>query len=311
MLAESLALRLGAARILHGVDLEVRRGDLYGLLGRNGAGKTTTLRALLGFLPAFTGRAEVLGTPSRRLHRLAEPIGVALDPPGLDDTLSVRANLELARIRGGLHEGRGVDEVLELVRLGHRQHNRAGRLSHGQARRAAVARALLGAPRLLVLDEPLSGLDPEGVEDLLELFQRLAREEGVTVVLSSHHLREVQEVCTRVGVIEEGRTVLEGATAELLREAGEGLLIECAEVRKALEILIAWPEVRDAEPLADGRLRARLDAGADLPALLARLVAGGVRVAEFRREPATLIDLFRRAVARATGGAAPAREDRT
>ncbi|RMH01209.1 MAG: ATP-binding cassette domain-containing protein [Planctomycetota bacterium] len=296
LLASGLALRLGRTPILHGVDLEVRRGDLYGLLGRNGAGKTTTLRALLGFLPSFRGVCEVFGRPSRALHRVQEPIGVALDPPGLDETLTVRQNLELARIRGGIRSGRGVDEVLDLVGLRHRQHHRGGRLSHGQGRRAAVARALLGSPRLLVLDEPLSGLDPEGVEQMLDLFRRLAREEGVTVVLSSHHLREVQEVCTRIGVIEAGRTVLEGETAALLAEAGEALELVCAEVETALRILVADAGVRDATPLGDGRIRARVEAGFDPAPLLAGLVRAGAGVREFRPLRASLVDLFQQAV---------------
>ncbi len=294
--ARDLELSFGSTKILHGVDLEVRAGDLYGLLGRNGAGKTTSLRALLGFLPAFRGDCQVFGVPSRQLHRSPQPIGVALDPPGLDETLTVRQNLELARHRGGLRGGRSVDEVLELVRLGHRQHNRGGKLSHGQGRRAAVARALLGDPRLLVLDEPLSGLDPEGVEDLLELFRRLAREEGVTVVLSSHHLREVQEVCTRIGVIEDGRTVLEGETRALLQKAGEGLEIVCREVEKALTILLGFAPVRDAVPLGEGRIRVQLDGGVELAPLLEKLASADLGLQEFSRRRATLVDLFRRAV---------------
>ncbi len=296
LLAQGLELSFGSARILRGVDLEVRPGDLYGLLGRNGAGKTTTLRALLGFLPKFRGRCEVFGRPARQLHALEQPVGVALDPPGLDDTLTVRQNLEVAKIRGGVRGGRDIDEALELVGLTHRQHNRGGKLSHGQGRRAAVARALLGSPRLLVLDEPLSGLDPEGVEDLLELFRRLASDEGVTVVFSSHHLREVQEVCTRIGVIEDGRTLLEGETRSLLEQAGEGLTVRCAEVEPALRLLVSWPSVRDAEPLGDGTIRARIDGGTELAPLLVALAQAGVGLEEFHRQRATLVDLFRKAV---------------
>ena len=205
VLTECLSVRLGSTQVLDGVDLRVDPGDLYGLLGRNGAGKTTSMRAFLGLLPHARGRCEIFGQSSARLHHCPEAIAVALDPPGLDDTLTVRQNLELARIRGGIEGGRSVDDALELVGLAHRAHHRGDRLSHGQGRRAAVARALLGDPRLLILDEPLSGLDPEGVEVLIELFRRLTTEDGVTVVLSSHHLREVEAVCTRVGMIEGAR----------------------------------------------------------------------------------------------------------
>lgn len=295
LVAEGLRVRLGGAPILRGVDLEVRRGDLYGLLGRNGAGKTTAMRCLLGLLPQAQGRCSVFGTPARRLAEVGPPLGVALDPPGLDESLSVRENLEIARLRGGLRGGRGSDEALELVGLAARARQRADRLSHGQTRRAAVARALLGAPELLVLDEPLSGLDPEGVESLIALFRRLAQE-GVTVVLSSHHLREMEDVCTRVGILEEGVTVLQGATSELLARGGGWLRLHCRAPQQAVELLRAWPGAGPAEILGDGWLRLRLDGAAPLEPLLRRLVAAELGVDEFHRERVSLVDLFREAV---------------
>lgn len=283
--------------MLRGVDLEVRPGDLYGLLGRNGAGKTTAMRCLLGLLPPDAGRCEVFGVPAQRIAAVEQTIGIALDPPGLDDTLSVRDNLELARIRGGLQGGRSVDEVLRLVGLMHRAGHRADRLSHGQGRRAAVARALLGAPRLLVLDEPLSGLDPEGVELMIALFRRLALEGGVTVVLSSHHLREMEEVCTRVGILEDGATVLQGETAALLAQGGAWLRLHCRGPEAAAGLLRAWPGVSAIESLGGGWLRARVGADMSLEALLQQLAAAGLGLDEFHRERVSLIDLFHEAVA--------------
>ncbi len=305
LLARDLRARLGGREILHGVNLRVERGDLYGLLGRNGAGKTTAMRSLLGFLPRADGHGEVFGTDSARLHLAPEQLGVALDPPGLDDALSVRQNLELARIRGGIRGGRSVAEVLALVRLEHRQHNRGDRLSHGQGRRAAVARALLGAPRLLVLDEPLSGLDPEGVEEMLALFQRLTRAEQVTIVLSSHHLREVEHVCTRVGLIEDGRTILEGDTAELLERAGAELRVATPRAAEAAAVLAPLPGVLAGVQVEAAGARARTTAEFDAAAALAALVRAGIPVTEFRRERASLVDVYRAALAAdAASGAA-------
>jgi len=294
--ARDLRVRLGRTQVLAGIDLEVRTGDVYGLLGPNGAGKTTTMRCLLGFLPWDSGSCSVLGVSSNRLHALSTSIGVALDPPGLDDTLSVRENLVMACHRGGVKPGRGVDEVLELLDLSSRGNNRGDRLSHGQSRRAAVARALLGAPRMLVLDEPLSGLDPEGVEDLLVLFRRLAREEGVTVVLSSHHLREVQEVCNRVGLIAGGRVILEGETERLLAEAGDGLKIRCGKPEACRKILASHDLVQDVETLGEGRVQARVASGIPLAPLLEELAAAGVGLEEFSRDRSSLMEVYRRAV---------------
>lgn len=305
LFARDLRARLGGREILRGADLRVHAGDLYGLLGRNGAGKTTLMRCVLGFLPRSGGASEVFGVDSARIHAAPQPLGVALDPPGLDDALTVRQNLELARIRGGIRAGRGVDEVLELVRLEHRQHNRGDRLSHGQGRRAAVARALLGAPRLLVLDEPLSGLDPEGVEEMLALFARLTRAEGVTIVLSSHHLREVEHVCTRVGLIEDGRAILEGETRALLEEAGGGLWIETPRAAEAAALLARMPGLRGAPEIALDGVRARTTRGFDPAAAIAALVGAGLPVREFRRERASLVDVYRAALAqRGAEGAA-------
>lgn len=296
--AVGLKVKLGKTQVLHDVNLAVKTGQVYGLLGRNGAGKTTSLRCALGFLPFEGGKVEVFGTPAYQLHRVPEQLGVALDPPGMDDTLTVRQNLELARIRGGLESGRGVDEALELVGLTHRSDNAGDRLSHGQSRRAAVARALLGSPALLLLDEPLSGLDPEGVEVLLGLFRHLADEEGVTVVLSSHHLREVQHICDQVGLIEQGKTILEGEVDSLLKEAGDGLRLACGKPEIAQNILQETSGIRECTPQAEGQFLARLDADVDIPTLLEKLVKGGAEVSEFSRDRATLVDVFHQAIQR-------------
>lgn len=296
--AAGLKVKLGRTQILHDVNLCVNIGQVYGLLGRNGAGKTTSLRCALGFLPFEAGKVEVFGTPADQLHRVSQQLGVALDPPGMDDTLTVRQNLELAQIRGGIQSGRGVDEALELVGLTHRSDNAGDRLSHGQSRRAAVARALLGSPALLLLDEPLSGLDPEGVEVLLKLFRHLADNEGVTVVLSSHHLREVQHICDQVGLIDQGKTILEGEVEPLLQEAGDGLRLECGKPEIAQDILQQATGIRACTLQGAGRFKARVDAGFDLPKLLEGLVHGGAEVSEFSRDRATLVDVFHQAIQR-------------
>ncbi len=288
----NLEVKLGGKPILKGVDMAVQPGDLFGLLGRNGAGKTTAMRCLLGYLPSFQGSCSLFGVSSHRIHQVQEPYGVALDPPGLDDTLSLRQNLELAQIRGGIQGGRSIDEVLELVGLQHRQHNRGDRLSHGQGRRAAVARALLGNPQLLILDEPLSGLDPEGVERMLQLFRHLATEDGVTVVLSSHHLREVEDVCNRVGMIEDGRTLLEGEVQALLTAAGDGLQIRARHPEKVQQLLSQAPGVL-APPSCHGhQVHVRVNAQFDAVEALAQLVKAGAEVEEYARQRASLVDVF-------------------
>lgn len=296
VVVRGLKVQLGGKPILKGVDMEVFPGDLFGLLGRNGAGKTTAMRCLLGYLPYQAGSCSMFGVSSQEVHKIQQPYGVALDPPGMDDTLTLRQNLEVAAIRGGIRDGRGVEEVLELVGLKHRQHNRGDRLSHGQGRRAAVARALLGNPQLLVLDEPLSGLDPEGVERMLALFRKLSQEQGVTVVLSSHHLREVEHVCNRVGMIEDGLTLLEGHTDALLTAAGDGLLIRAQNEDRVREVLARLNGVDGAPHSVDGQLQVRIQSNFDAAAALVQMVENGAGVEEYSRQRAGLVDVFHQAL---------------
>jgi ABC-2 type transport system ATP-binding protein len=255
------------------------------------------MRCLLGYLPFQGGSCKVLGVESTRIHKVAHPYGVALDPPGMDDTLTLRQNLEVAAIRGGIRGGRSVDETLELVGLLHRQHNRGDRLSHGQGRRAAVARALLGSPELLVLDEPLSGLDPEGVERMLALFAELTATAGVTIVLSSHHLREVEHVCNRVGLIEDGETLLEGEVPALLAAAGDGLRVRASNLQGTADLLVQLPGVLPGVTIDGPDLSVRVDTNFHASSALTKLVEAGLGIEEFARQGASLVDVFHQALA--------------
>lgn len=289
-----LGLRLGRKPVLHDVSLRVEPGSLYGLLGRNGAGKTTTMRAALGLQSFSTGSIKLFSCDVRQIHKMPQMLGVALDPPGLDDTLSVRQNLELAQIRGGITGGRSIDEVLELVGLTHRQHNYGSRLSHGQGRRAAVARALLGEPELLLLDEPLSGLDPQGVERMLALFQTLSHDEGKTVVLSSHHLREVQHICTHVGLIDDGHTLLEGETPELLATMPSHLEVRTSDPMSVAKLLTA-NHIADVAVEANV-VTAVIDIDFNRERVLRQLLDANLPVSEFFVNASTLVDVFQHAV---------------
>jgi ABC-type multidrug transport system ATPase subunit len=292
---EQLALKLGGKAILHDVSLCIEPGALYVLLGRNGAGKTTTLRAVLGLQKIASGRIRLFGHDVSQLAKLPQALGVALDPPGLDDTLSVRQNLELARIRGGIKGGRGVDEVLELVGMTHRQHNYGSRLSHGQGRRAAVARALLGDPELLLLDEPLSGLDPQGVERMLELFKHLCENEGKTVVLSSHHLREVQHICTHVGLIDDGHTLLQGRTGDLLDSMPSYLVVRGDDLPAAATAIESLEGVSNLE-IDSEEVVAKISKQFNNQQALARLQLANVPVSEFFVRRSNLVSVFQNAI---------------
>ena len=211
---------------LRDVHLAVPDGSIYGFLGPNGAGKTTTLRLVLGLLRRQRGTIRVLGMDVAR-HRAAvlARTGSLIESPSLYGHLSAAENLRVWQVVVGCPVAR-IDEVLALTGLATAGRKRVAHFSLGMRQRLGVAIALLGSPRLLVLDEPTNGLDPLGIVEMRELLQRLNREHGVTILVSSHLLAEVEKLVTHVGVIREGRVAFEGPLADLTRRAaaaaGEG-----------------------------------------------------------------------------------------
>ncbi len=216
-----LAKRYGRRWVVEDLDLSVRQRDVYGFLGRNGAGKSTTIRMILGLVRPTRGEVLVAGRTIRAGGRRSPwPVGAIIESPVFYDYLSGRTNLELlASLSGGAPASR-IGQVLELVGLTDRQRDPVGVYSHGMRQRLGLAQALLPRPELLILDEPLDGLDPNGIRDLRQVMTNVVETEGVTIFLSSHILSEVELTCNRVLVIHQGRRVFEGSTAELIADAG-------------------------------------------------------------------------------------------
>ncbi|MEO7635186.1 MAG: ABC transporter ATP-binding protein [Sphingomicrobium sp.] len=287
----------GSKDALRGVDLAVPAGSIFGFLGPNGAGKTTTIRLLLGLLRPSGGRIAILGLPmpARRLE-IARSIGALVETPALYDHLTGRENLEITRLLLGLPRS-AIAPALDLVDLGFAAHQRLGGYSLGMRQRLALARALLGAPRLLILDEPTNGLDPDGIRDLRGLIRRLAADHGTTVFVSSHQLAEVQQIATHVGLMCDGRLLAQGPLGEVLAGAGPRVDIAVERADAAARALAArgWTVEQ-----AGGRLLVDL-AGGNAPDILELLVAQGFRVAELRRSVPTLEELYVRLTAASTG----------
>jgi ABC-2 type transport system ATP-binding protein len=272
------------------VDLSVHTGDVYGFLGPNGAGKTTTLRMALGLITPTEGNVELFGRdPMREGARALQGVAGFVEAPRFYPYLSGRKNLELlAALDGGGARGR-IDEVLEIVELTARAQHRVGGYSHGMRQRLGIGAALLRAPRLMILDEPATGLDPAGMRDMRLLIRRLA-DDGMTVLLSSHQLPEVQELCDRVAIVDSGRVVYEGALADLRRQGGAGYRLRSTDDARALRIARAQPGIERAG--ADGHgidFQAEEKAVASLSLALAR---EGVGILALTPELATLEDLF-------------------
>ena len=277
----------GEVRAVDGIDLDVRDGDVYGFLGANGSGKTTTVRMLLGLVLASEGEVEIFGEAMPKAARSVLPrIGALVEGPGAYPHLSGRTNLSVFDAAGGDGLGRArrrqrIGEVLEQVGLDPSDKRPVRTYSLGMRQRLGLAAALMRRPPLLVLDEPTNGLDPQGIRDMRQLLLELNRT-GTTIFLSSHLLAEIEQMSTRIGVLDRGRLVLQDDLAALHVETGL--------------VRVVTPDVDAAIALLDGRVRSK-EAGsllvrADDPAdLNARLVAADVRISELSPVRRTLEEI--------------------
>jgi ABC-2 type transport system ATP-binding protein len=261
---EDLGKRYGKVRAVEHLSLRVAEGEIYAFLGLNGAGKTTTIRMLLGMIKPTAGYAEVLQTRVRLGNR--EPwqsVGYLVEIPHSYPELTVYENLEVAR---RLHPGtprEAVGQIIERMGLAAYVGRRAGHLSQGNAQRLGLAKALLHGPKLLLLDEPASSLDPAGIVEVRQLLLELTHEQGVTVFMASHILAEVSRLARRIGIIHEGHLLQELDADELERNRRRRLLLRTRDVESARRVLIATGE--PAEILQDGTIEIKSASSVEHP----------------------------------------------
>jgi ABC-2 type transport system ATP-binding protein len=280
-----LTKRYGRIAAVESLDLTVRRGEVYGFLGPNGAGKTTTLRMLLGLIRPTSGDARVLGEKPGSPAGLGK-VGALVESPAFYPYLSGQDNLRVMARYSGVRSPR-IAEVLERVELSGRAKDKFRKYSLGMKQRLGVAAALLKDPDLLVLDEPTNGLDPKGMADMRDLIRRLGKGDR-TVLLSSHLLGEVEQICDRVGVISKGSLVAEGSVAEL--RGKQGLLVRAEPIEEAARIAEKLVGVEEVAELG-GALRLTTDPERAAE-INAKLVSAGLRVSELRPAGQSLEEAF-------------------
>jgi len=285
---KALTKRFGAVQAVQSVDLDIREGDRYVLLGPNGSGKTTLVRMLLGLVYATSGEIEVMGQRiPRHLREVLPQVGALIEEPAAYPHLSARANLALfdaagpGGSAGRRSRGTRIGEALEQVGLAGVGRRPVRAYSLGMRQRLGLAAALIRRPRLLILDEPGNGLDPRGIRDLRELIISL-NETGVTIFLSSHLLAEAEQLCTRVGVLDSGRLVLQDDLATLRAPTGR-ILVYTPDADRVTAMLDGQVEQRDGERLVVRH--------ADAAALNSRLVGAGLRVSAIGPEQRTLEEI--------------------
>ncbi len=284
-----LVKRYGELTAVDSIDLLVNAGDVYGYLGPNGAGKTTSLRMMLGLIRPTAGTVRVFGRdPMATVHALDRVAGF-VEAPTFYPYLSGRRNLELLAAYDGHDARERIERSLELVELAGRAKDRVGGYSHGMRQRLGIAAALLRDPELLLLDEPTTGLDPGGMRDMRELVRRLAGE-GITIMLSSHLLTEVEEVCNRVAIVRSGRIVYEGEIATLKGAGALSYALSTTDDERAVAVCRAQPGVSDVR-VQNGRVSFTADQQAAAE-LSQALVEGGALIRSLTPQTASLEDLF-------------------
>ncbi|HYC69143.1 ABC transporter ATP-binding protein [Brevundimonas sp.] len=263
----------GAVRALDGLDLSIPRGGVYGVLGPNGAGKSTLFRILLGLIRATDGTASVMGGAVTEVAHMRR-MGSMIETPRFPPYMTARQVLRWLALEHGIGAATDIPHWLQKVGLTEAADRKVRGFSVGMMQRLGVAASLMSRPELVILDEPTSGMDPPGIQEMRALIRSLADEDGVTVVLASHQLLEVQRVCDRVAILNKGKLVREGAVSELTA-VGERLRLTVGPIDKALAVLGAKGTRDGAAVMAD----VRRDEG---PALIRALVEAGVDIDEAR-----------------------------
>ena len=295
-----LVKRYGDVLAVDGLDLEVHAGECFGLLGPNGAGKTTTIEILEGLNTHDEGNVEVLGQHwGRHDHALRQRLGIQLQETQLSEKLSVEETVRL--FRSFYERGRPVDEVLAAVELESKRRAWVGKLSGGQKQRLAIACALVGAPEILFLDEPTTGLDPQSRRQLWTLLEAFRRDGG-TILLTTHYMDEAQLLCDRVAVVDRGRVIALGTPRELIASLGAEHVVEFAleppAEPPALADLRDLPGVSDARREQERVLLSAAEVHLAIPALLDVLARRGASLALLTTHSATLEDVFVRLTGR-------------
>lgn len=287
----ALTKRFGRRAAVTDLNLAVPRGCAFGFLGHNGAGKTTLIRLLVGLTKPDTGTIQIAG---RRLgeHRqeVLARVGAVVEEPHFHGHLTGRENLRVVAAARGPEAAMHIEPALERVGLSNRAADRVRTYSQGMRQRLGIARCLLANPELVVLDEPMNGLDPGGILEMRTMIASLVAE-GRTVFLSSHLLDEIEKTCQAVAVIDRGRLIAQGTIAELAGDDGTQFDVGCDQPRAALNLLAAHQAVTRAREIAGG-VRVSLVDPTDVSVINAQLVAAGIAVYSFSPVRASLEDRF-------------------
>jgi len=287
-----LSKKFGSFQAIHDVSFSVYKGDVFGFLGPNGAGKSTSIRCLNSLIKPDSGTIEIFGE-SITTHResILGRVGSIIEKPDFYKYLSAYRNLEIfSRISGKPSSKQEIYKMLDFVGLGGREKDKFAGFSHGMKQRLGIAQTLLHNPDLIILDEPTTGLDPQGIIDIRNLILRLKNEQNKTVLLSSHNLAEIELICNRMVIINKGRSMVEGKVSELMNGENLILRLEASPLSQAKNILLSWKPDLLWENVGDSALQFPIEKF-EIPLLTKVLVENNIEIFSLEAKR-TLEDYF-------------------
>jgi bacitracin transport system ATP-binding protein len=233
-----LSKKYGGEYAVQNLNMHIKQGDVYGFLGQNGSGKTTTIRMILGLIKPTSGYVELFGKPlDKRNYHVFRKIGSMVEYPGAYENLTAVENLEIHRKLMGIKKRDSVEEVIHLVGLSEARNKKVGEFSLGMKQRLGIGRTLLHKPEFLVLDEPTNGLDPVGIKEIRELIVTLAKRDKITILVSSHLLSEIEQMATKIGIINKGLLLEEMTLDSLIKKREQYIRVKVSDLKAAIKCL--------------------------------------------------------------------------
>ncbi len=234
---DNITKRYGPITAVDHVSIHLKQGEIYGLIGRNGAGKTTLLKMLAGLASPTEGSFKIFGESEKKSQMMRDRIGVLIESPGLYPTMTAFENMKIKALMLGMNDDAFLRELLSDVGLEDDRKKKVKQFSLGMKQRLGIALSLVGHPDLLLLDEPINGLDPQGIVEIRELIARLSKERNITILISSHILEELSKIATRYGIIHNGRLIEEISHNELLRRCSKRIELHPGDLTKAVTVI--------------------------------------------------------------------------
>lgn len=269
----NITKKYGEQLAVDNVNMTIKKGDIYGFIGQNGAGKTTLIRLITGLIHKSGGEIELLGAnEENELNKARTMVGSLIEPPSFYTNMTARENLEVSRLVRNIPGKKCIDEVLELVGLKDVEKKKVKNFSLGMRQRLGIANALMGNPKLLILDEPINGLDPMGIVEIRELLKKINKEKDMTILISSHILSELSELATTYGIISNGKLIEEITAKQLSEKCRQYIDLRVDDTARAVILLERELGISDYEVLEDSNIKvfSNLDNVGEINSLLSR-----------------------------------------